>query len=159
MVMKSKRYQQKKIIFSDQLSYKHKDGKYWPPKAIWEQNIFYKNNYVTHTCCIHCSPSAPAPGTPGWLCLILAASAPAEDAFHKSIPILRFVAGIETTGFPGTDDWEMGPVVLFCALAPEVHGNTNLFQQQREKKKDTYDCRWGDTYHQQAWGQSFPSCF
>jgi len=28
----------------------------------------------------------------------------------------------------------MGPA-LFCALAPEVHGNTSLFQQQRKKKK------------------------
>jgi hypothetical protein len=68
------------------------------------------------------------------LCLILEASALAGDAFHKSIPILRLVAGIETTGFPGTGDWEMGPVVLFCTLAPEVHANTNLFQKQRGKK-------------------------
>jgi hypothetical protein len=75
------------------------------------------------------------------LCLILAASAPAGDAFHKSIPILRLVAGIETTGFPGTGDWEMGPVLLFCTFAPEVHANTNLFQKQR-RKKDNNDCRW-----------------
>lgn len=34
-----------------------------------------------------------------------AADAPAEDAFHKSIPMLRLVADtVDTTGFPGTAD-------------------------------------------------------
>ena len=72
------------------------------------KTVSKKNNCGTHTC-IHCSPSATSrpimvEGAPDWLCLIFAASAPAEDAFHKSIPILRLVAGIETAGCPGTED-------------------------------------------------------
>lgn len=103
------------------LLFKHdKDEKYWTKKAIKLIKPFKKNNYGTHTC-THGSPCATPPGAPEWLCLIFVASAPAEDAFHKSIPILRLVAA---TGFPGTEDWE----ILFCALAPEVHGNTNLLR-------------------------------
>lgn len=156
--MKSKWYQQKKLFFQINCHISTKMENVDRQKQ-YENKIFFTKTtmWPIHTCCIHCSPSAPAPGAPGWLCLILAASAPAEDAFHKSIPILRLVAGIETTGFPGTDDWEMGPVVLFCALAPEFHGNTNLFQPQRKKRY--LRLQVGDTYHQQAWGQSFPSCF
>lgn len=66
---------------------------------------------------IHCSgiiAGTIADEAPDALALIFGApGAAAADAFHKSIPIFRLVAGIDTTGFPGTD----APAVLFCALA------------------------------------------
>ena len=39
--------------------------------------------------------------------------APAGDAFHKSMPMLRLVAGMEPTGFPGTEACKMELAVLF----------------------------------------------
>lgn len=41
------------------------------------------------------------------------APAVAEDAFHKSMPMFRLVAGIEPAGFPGTEACKMEPAVLF----------------------------------------------
>lgn len=37
----------------------------------------------------------------------------AGDAFHKSMPIFRLVAGIDPTGFPGTEACKMELAVLF----------------------------------------------
>lgn len=61
---------------------------------------------------------ATAGEAPDGFVLIFAAPAAAGDVFHKSMPILRLVAGIETTGFPGTDPGTAS-TVLFSVLAVE----------------------------------------
>lgn len=61
--------------------------------------------------------------------LSFVAPEPPGDALHKSIPIFRLVAGIDITGFPGTEAWTLVPEMLFCALAAKQvmslqnHGN------------------------------------
>lgn len=49
--------------------------------------------------------------------LSFAGPTPAGDAFHKSMPIFKLVAGTTPMGFPDTIDGTTAPVVVLCALA------------------------------------------
>jgi len=97
---------------------------------------------------IHCSGN-PAGTTPDvaqdGFGLIFVAPA-AEDAFHKSIPMFKLVAGIDTAGFPGTEAWIFAPAEVLCALAvKKVNMLASYHSKQtktgREKKEKCTICK------------------
>jgi len=97
---------------------------------------------------IHCSGN-PAGTTPDvaqdGFGLIFVAPA-AEDAFHKSIPMFKLVAGIDATGFPGTEAWIFAPAEVLCALAvKKVNMLASYHSKQtktgREKKEKCTICK------------------